>query len=97
MITVLESLLMVALTWAIIAIAAVADPRRANCPAGWHVEGVRPSGATTCRRAPQIDTAEDDAHPEPDPAYGIAIHCTGGTSPIVVDERTVGCQRGGWR
>lgn len=74
-------------------------PTSLRAPAGWHVEGVRPSGATTLRRAPQTtcDASRDVCADELDPAVTGRIYCTGGARPIVVDARTVGCQRGGWR
>ena len=71
----------------------------ARCCTGFYVEGVRPSGVTRCVKA------LPDLHPEecwgrhacPDtkesaPWYPLAIYCTGGSVPIVVDERTIGCQ-----
>lgn len=77
---------------------AFARPERATCPAGYYVEGIRPSGSTLCRRsetggpdcagAAACPDIEIDRHPIP-----LQIYCTGGSTPIVVDARTVGCTR----
>ncbi len=70
----------------------------AECRPGWYVNGVRPSGQTECIKAPSgngsnecipggactfIDNAD---------RYPIAVTCTGGTSPRVITERSVGCR-----
>lgn len=78
-------------------------PERARCPSGWFVEGVRPSGVSHCRRAPPDDPLDwpgndprdrGDRDVKPDNAVlPVRVYCTGGSIPIVVDERTVGCQR----
>lgn len=76
------------------------QPSRARCPEGWYVEGVRRSGAFTCKRkliggehdSPGI---EDTAVQPPGELSG-RIYCTGGATPIFVYDRTartVGCQR----
>ncbi len=69
-------------------------PSTLHAPTGWYLEGVRVDGATTLRRTPPI-TCEDDCPDQP--ALPARIWCTSGQRPIVVDHRTVGCQRGGWR
>lgn len=97
------------IAWAIIAIAAlllswwdaIVRPSSARCPEGFAAEGVRPSGATTCRPVPPPNCGEPTGeHTQPcvvpDVELPRAIHCTGGTMPIVVDARTIGCQHGGW-
>jgi len=81
----------------------VTRPAAATCPAGWYVNGVRPSGVYECRRAPGGDPLYDGAGGFPDRSverpgwYRSRIWCTGGAHPIVVLEdreaRTVGCQR----
>ncbi len=87
MITVIESALFALITLAIIVITSIAEPRRVRCPSGWYAEGVRPSGATTCRRAPINDITP------PTGAIDALVYCTGGSLPIVIDHRTVGCNR----
>jgi hypothetical protein len=79
-------------------------PPVAQCPRGWNLqEGVRrdgpdvgefacyaplppccgePAGKLECQRqCPAVDR------------FHSRIYCTGGAKPIIVDERTVGCQR----
>lgn len=79
------------LSLAVLAVASVVQPRRARCPGGMYVEGVRPSGSFECRVAPRF---ERDIPPDVEIAG--RIYCTGGSRPIVVDSKTVGCMRGGW-
>jgi hypothetical protein len=64
-----------------------------RCCKGYHVDGVRPDGRTWCVAKPACpdDSECGSAFPDP-PRYPVEIHCTGGSVPIVVDERTVGCQ-----
>lgn len=71
---------------------------RATCPAGWYIEGVRSSGQTQCRPVPPAHCGEpvppDNVPcPRDDRRIPIAIYCTNGQQPIVVNERTVGCQQ----
>jgi hypothetical protein len=70
---------------------------RARCPQGWRHEGIRPSGDYRCKpslvggeRDPAggIDTAV-----QPAGEIGGRIYCTGGSVPVVIDYRTVGCTR----
>lgn len=80
-------------------------PIRARCPAGWGLDtGVRRDGSFECWSPPASECrdampgrASDECHARfPAPVHiDSQIRCTGGTEPIVVDERTVGCQRGG--
>ena len=77
-------------------LAVMLGPKR--CRAGWYVEGVRPTGIARCRPSPPAGCGEPvppfnqpcpmDTRSEP-----MAIYCTGGAVPVVVDYRTVGCQR----
>jgi len=77
-------------------------PSTARCPDGTYVEGVRPDGSTTCVTRPPRgcdEPAGTAAEQRPCvfrerrvPERG--VHCTGGSRPIVVDKRTVGCTRG---
>lgn len=80
-----------------IAFDAIAVPgEHATCPAGMYVDGVRPSGETSCVANPPPGCEEPVgawyACPEPR-RFPTRIRCTGGSHPIVVDERTVGCTR----
>lgn len=80
-------------------------PTRGECPPGWYVlDGVRTSdswrgqrGSFSCQRPPlggddDTLTGKQTAVDQPGVLYA-QIHCTGGTLPIVVNERIVGCQR----
>lgn len=78
----------------------VIRPTHAQCPVFWHNNGIRPSGTFGCTRNPVGDPEWDGTYQrQPDrsvvPPGEIdgQIYCTGGTHPIVVDDRTVGCQR----
>lgn len=79
--------------------AAATRPRVAWCPPDWYVNGVRPSGLYECRRAPGGEPLYDGAAGYPDrtvdrPGWLVGrIYCTGGSRPVVVTERVVGCQR----
>lgn len=73
----------------------------AECPDRWYVNGVRPNGRYQCLPVlgdPERDIEDARARVEIHDARSIegAIYCTGGARPIVVDSRTIGCQRGGW-
>jgi len=84
----------------LLAIAAqVLRPHHAACPGHWHNNGIRPSGEFLCTQNPVGDPDYDGTYGRPDRSvvpsgclYG-RLHCTGGQHPIVVDDRTVGCQR----
>lgn len=75
------------------------QPTRASCPRGWHHNGVRTGGDFVCEPAPVGDPDQDGTwgHPErsvvPDERLPGKVYCTSGAKPIVVNERTVGCQR----
>lgn len=83
----------------ILAIGFVKRPQHAQCPRGEFVNGVRPSGNTWCVRAPSAREVDCRgarrcfATEAPVYTTPIKIYCTNGTRPIVVDDRTVGCQR----
>ncbi len=83
-------------TMIVLAIAAVVQPARAECPVGWHVANLKPSGAFSCGKAPARGTCETTAgcnEPARDPEIAGRIYCTGGRQPIQgYDGRTVGCQ-----
>lgn len=65
-------------------------PRKATCRKGmYQAHGVTPSGKYLCRDVVP-EGREDEIEPE---EYGGSIYCTGGSRPIVINERTVGCQR----
>lgn len=79
---------------------ALCRPSRATCPAGYDLRtGIRRSGDFQCWPHPVGDPEWDgtwrrpDRSVQPDGVIRSRIYCTGGASPIVVDYRTVGCQR----
>jgi hypothetical protein len=77
-------------------VAIAATPPIARCPDGYYVNGVRPSGKSTCREIPPTrDCGEPKFSPPcPEPrTFPIRIYCTGGSQPIVVDDATIGCMR----
>jgi hypothetical protein len=83
-------------------IAAFTRPSSAICPAGMFVEGVRPTGKTSCvltpppgndcyRDAPcRGDTSET-------PRIPIRIYCDPGEQPLVINHRRVECRKEGAR
>lgn len=80
----------------VFALAVLLSPK--TCRPGWYVEGVRPSGLARCRPEPPRDCGEpvppfEQPCPHDERVEQRVIICTGGTQPIVVDERTIGCQR----
>jgi hypothetical protein len=84
----------------LLALATCSPPERAQCPVGWFAEGVRPDGSTTCVHAPPRhcgDAAGSAGEQAPcvyeERRMAMRVYCTGGAHPIIVDERTVGCQR----
>ena len=70
----------------------------ATCPSGEYAMGVRPDGMTWCVRPPPRgcgDAAGSEERPCPadDRApWPIAVHCTGGSIPIVVGCCAIGCE-----
>lgn len=84
---------------ALLALAFAVRPQRAVCPAGHDLRtGIRRSGAFRCWPA-VVGPMDDDGtfgRPErgvqPDGVIESRVYCTGGSVPIVVDARTVGCQ-----
>jgi hypothetical protein len=83
----------------VLAIGALKRPTRAQCASNEFVEGVRRDGSSWCVRSPtgpEIDCrGARRCYSNETPVYTtpIKIYCTGGSQPIVVDHRTVGCQR----
>lgn len=73
--------------------------QRASCPTmNEYVEGVRRDGTTWCAKSPPLsepDCTTLDRCDGREPTYTVPIrvHCTGGAYPIVIDHRTIGCQR----
>lgn len=71
--------------------------QRAQCPVGSYVEGVRSSGESTCVSTPPNDGCGEPYEEAPicpeSRREPIRIYCTGGAEPIVIDHRTIGCQR----
>src|SRR5690348_4647766 len=92
------------LSFALLALVALCRPPRARCPAGFDLRtGIRRDGRFACWPHPVGDPEWDGTFERPERGRqpgGVLesqIWCTNGTEPIVVDERTVGCQRGGYR
>jgi hypothetical protein len=87
------------LSTALLVYACITRPSRSRCPDGWYINGVRPSGRFECVESPapgEYDCSADRVCPQPkQDAAEVAgqIVCTGGATPIVSDERTVGCMR----
>jgi hypothetical protein len=70
------------------------------CPPDMYIEGVRPDGASSCVTRPPRGCEEPaGARVEREPCHfverrkPVQLYCTGGMHPIVVDDRTIGCQR----
>lgn len=84
-------------------VSAITRPSTAICPDGYANQGVRPDGQYRCRprsALPDItigarDQVIDDPTLDEKELSG-RIYCSGGSAPIVVNEKTVGCMRGGW-
>jgi hypothetical protein len=87
----------------VLAVAGWTRPDRASCAEHWYVQlrGDRCDGCFECRpvdrglRDPKGHEADEPAR-WPDAAVEGRIYCRRAGDEIVVDERTVGCQRGGW-
>lgn len=76
------------------------EKERVTCPPGTYVEGIRASGASSCVTAPPRGCSEPaGTQLEQRPCVytehrtPVQLYCTGGAHPIVIDDRTVGCQR----
>ncbi len=84
---------------ALLVTSALIGATRMHCPVGWHNNGIRPTGQFECTRVPVGDPEWDGTWLRPERGHVPAgelrsrIHCTNGFQPIVVNERTVGCQR----
>lgn len=65
-------------------------PHSAQAPHGFYINGVRPTGHFELRRIP---LGRDDDAPQPPGVLQGRIWCGNGERAIVVNERTVGCQR----
>lgn len=89
----------------IIIACAITRPTRARCPDGWILAtGVRTAdgplgsrGSYACERPPiggdsDVLTGKSTAVQPPGELLG-RVYCTGGSTPIIVDYRTVGCSR----
>lgn len=80
-------------------IAAIARPRVATCPPGYYVEGVRPSGETTC--VSTWDPRPDDTKSPEGCHHGVLevprlptrVWCEPAELAVVINERTVGCRK----
>lgn len=79
-------------------LAFIMHPSHATCPTGWYAEGVRPGGQLACRPVvgqPErdIDDARAGIQSHDERVLQSRVYCTGGSHPIVIDARTIGCQR----
>lgn len=88
--------------WAIM-VGCVLRPRAARCPESFDLRtGVRADGRFECWPRPSGPLDYDgtwgkpDRSVQPEGVIGGRIWCKGGTRPVVVDARAVGCQPGGW-
>lgn len=80
------------------ALFALTRPVQLQCPPGYFVEGVRPTGASRCLEdmpgGPDCRGARACTDERVQRELPLQIYCTGGTCPIVGrDGRTIGCQR----
>lgn len=78
----------------------VVKPKHARCPDKHDLRtGIRPSGSFECWPNPVGSPEYDGTYGHPDRSRQSTavvrskIWCTSGSSPIVVNERAVGCQR----
>lgn len=98
-----EQILLAVVSTVLLMVAALSRPSAARCASGYVlIEGVRIAGpevgSYVCEKAPPPNCGEAagpfEGVPCPTAArYRSRIYCTGGAIPIVVDEKTVGCQR----
>jgi hypothetical protein len=85
----LEDLGSIAVSLVILLLVAIAvSPRRAECPRGYWLNGVRPSGAFECVRdgRPELDNEHSDLH-----RVSGRLDCLPSFMPIVVDDRHAAC------
>ena len=72
---------------------------KVECDLGWSVGGVTREGSLTCIEKIKVTCCGEPAGiicERPCPQSRIKfkrIHCTGGSRPVVVDDKTVGCTR----
>lgn len=82
----------------ILLIAFAIRPDHARCPERWHNDGIRPGGRFSCVPSPVGDPDMDGTFGRPDvsivPPGRLEgrIYCS---RPVVVDDRTMGCQHDG--
>jgi hypothetical protein len=79
-------------------VVAILQPSSARCDRGWSLgEGIRRDGRFACYSPPPHDCGEPRGpyeRPCPPARKKYArIYCTGGSVPVIQDERTVGCTR----
>lgn len=85
---------------AVLALSCATRATSAHCPPGYDLRtGIRRDGSFSCWPAPVGDPEWDGTYMRPEHSVqpsGVVsgrLYCTGGAVPIVVDWRTVGCQR----
>lgn len=101
MLSPLESLAMFLIAMVVMGGLLVIRQSEIRCPRGYDLRtGVRPDGHFECWPSPVGDPEWDgtwqrspDRSVQPLGVFGNQIHCTGGAHPVIVDFRTVGCQR----
>lgn len=89
----MDDLGLAALSVLVLAVAMLLQPARAACPHGWVQAGVDRAGAFSCVHELVGRDWDPKAYRPAGTVYG-RIYCSGGTVPLQVDERTVGCGRG---
>jgi hypothetical protein len=79
-------------------ITSVSQPRVAQCPSGWYVNGVRPAGDSSCidARDPRPEDTRGECHHEhiEVDALPIRVWCDEDELAVVRDERTIACRKG---
>jgi hypothetical protein len=86
------------IAWAIGLCSPCVRPTSARCPPQHDLRtGIRADGRFECwpqlRADPEWDDTRDGTGVQSSVTIPGRIYCTGGTRPIVIDYRTVGCQR----
>lgn len=91
MINTLVSAALAACSVILISMGVLFAPARLACPIGTYLsDGVSRAGWFVCRRT--LTGTENDAEQPPGVLVN-KVYCTGGSVPIVINERTVGCTR----